>query len=75
MNLNKIEPEEGSIKVKRFICKCGKTRLLAVIDPMGKPFSKESMKEQTKMLKANLDVETITLDEARKSELCFDCEL
>lgn len=69
------ESDENSIKVKRFICKCGKTRLLAVIDPNGKPFSKESMKEQTKMLKANLDVETVTLLEARKLELCFDCEI
>lgn len=63
------------IKVRMFKCKCGKARMLSVIDPSGKPFSKESMKEQRKLLEAGCDVETITLEESRKKDLCFKCEL
>jgi len=67
-----MEPE---ILVKRFKCKCGKARLLCVIDPNGAPFSKESLKEQINLVKAGCDVETISLDQARESELCFTCKL
>lgn len=75
MSLEQVEVDENSIQVKRFKCKCGKARLLAVIDPEGKPFSKAAMKEQVNMLKANLEVDTISLKEAREQELCFDCKL
>lgn len=66
---------ESEILVKRFKCKCGKARLLCVIDPDGAPFSKESMNEQMKLVKAGCDVETVNLEEARNSELCFSCKL
>lgn len=66
--------EEG-IQVKRFKCICGKSRLHAVIDPTGKPFSKESMKSQVELLKLGCDVETVTLEKARELEMCFECKL
>jgi tRNA U34 2-thiouridine synthase MnmA/TrmU len=62
------------IKVKRVICKCGKSRLHSVIDPV-KGLSKSQIKSITKLVKLGLDVETITLEEARALELCFDCKL
>lgn len=67
--------KEGKIKVKKFLCKCGKTRLLSVIDPNGKKASKEAIKNQMELLDAGCEVKIITLDEARKQEFCFECVL
>ena len=63
------------VKVKMFKCKCGKARMLSVIRPDGKPFSKDIIKEHRELLDAGCDVETITLEQARKKELCFKCKL
>lgn len=63
------------IKVRVFKCLCGDARMLAVIDPDGKPFSKESKKEQKFLLEAGCDVETLPLETARGLDLCFDCKL
>jgi hypothetical protein len=49
--------------------------MLSVIDPNGKPFTKEQKKEHRALLEAGCDVETIPLEEAREKELCFECEL
>jgi hypothetical protein len=66
---------DNDIKVRRIKCKCGKARLLSVIDPEGKPLSKDAWKQQSELLKLGLEVDSITLPEARKQELCFDCKL
>ena len=63
------------IKVKMFKCKCGKARMLSVIDPSGKPFSVATKKEHAQLLNAGCDVITITLEKARKTEICFDCKI
>ena len=63
------------IKVRMFKCKCGKARMLSVIRPNGKDFSKDVKKEHRSLLEAGCDVETITLTEAREKELCFECKL
>jgi hypothetical protein len=67
--------KDKDIKVKMFKCKCGKARMLSVIDPDGKPFSKEILKEQVSLLKAGCDVVTISLEEAKNIEMCFSCKL
>jgi hypothetical protein len=64
-----------NIQVKNFICKCGKARLLSVIDPTGKSFSKEQKKTHRELLYAGCDVATISLEEARLTEMCFECKL
>jgi hypothetical protein len=61
------------IKIQMFKCKCGKARLLRVIDD--NPLSKEDKKEQLALLNAGCEVSIISLDEARNAELCFDCKL
>jgi hypothetical protein len=66
---------EQEIKVRNFKCLCGKSRMLSVIDPNGKPFSKESLKQQGELMMAGLDFEVIPLAEAQKKNLCFECEL
>lgn len=57
-------------KVKRYKCLCGKARMLCVIEPNGKP-----TKDETRLFKLGLEMDIITLEEARKSEMCFDCDL
>lgn len=74
-NIMSTEVDEKDIQVKRFKCKCGKARMLTVIDPEGKPLSKVALKQQMELLKANLEVDIISLPEAREQELCFDCKL
>jgi len=68
--------EKKDIKVRHFKCLCGKTRMLSVIDPDGKPFDKEIQKEHSLLVKAGCDVETITLEDAnKKKDWCFECKL
>lgn len=62
-----------NVMVRNFKCKCGKARLLTVID--GLPLSKEQKIEQSYLIEKGCDVETITLEDARKKEMCFQCEL
>jgi hypothetical protein len=64
-----------NIKVKMFKCRCGKARMLSVISPEGKPFSKDTVKEHKLLFNAGCDVTTISLTDARKMELCFTCVL
>ena len=66
---------EENIKVKKFVCKCGKARMLSVIDPNGRPLTKDQIKDHTALFKAGCDIQTISLEEARNTELCFDCKL
>lgn len=65
---------EDEIKVRRFKCLCGKSRMLSVIDADNPP-SKQEKKEQSELVASGCDVDTITLDEARKEDLCFSCKL
>ena len=65
---------EADIKVRRVKCKCGKSRMHCCVEADGK-VSKEGQREINKLVKLGLDVDTITLDEARNSELCFKCKL
>lgn len=63
------------VKVREFTCpNCEKTILVTVIDPKH-PFDAEELKEQAKLIKKGYDVNTISLEEARKErEWCFDQE-
>lgn len=61
------------VKVKNFKCVCGKARMLSVIEPGKKP-SKALMKEQLELLET-CEVVIISLEEARKTEMCFTCKL
>ena len=63
------------VKVKMFKCKCDKARMLSVIEPDGTPFSKDILKKHVLLVKSGCDVTTISLKEARKIDLCFDCKL
>lgn len=47
--------------------------MLSVVTEEG--FSKDVKREQRVLLDAGCDVETITLTQARKQELCFTCKL
>lgn len=61
------------VKVKMFKCVCGKARMLSVIEPNRK-ISKALMKEQIELSNV-CETKIITLEEARKTELCFTCKL
>jgi hypothetical protein len=63
------------IKVRNFKCKCGKSRLLSVIEPGNAPLSKEQKKAQMELVEAGCEVEIISLEKARESEMCFSCEI
>ena len=60
-------------KVRHFKCLCGKSRLLTVITKKG--FTKDQLKEQGELIAAGCDMETISVEEARKKEFCFKCKL
>jgi len=62
------------IKERNFKCKCGKSRLLSVISPDGKPLSKEQKKNQLELIEAGCEVEIIDIEDAREKELCFSCK-
>jgi hypothetical protein len=66
---------EEDVKVRVFKCKCGKARMLSVINPNGEPFSKEVKKEHRKLVDAGCDVSTMSLEDARKQDMCFTCKL
>lgn len=61
-------------KVKRFKCLCGKTRMLSVLDLNHKK-RPEVIKRENELIDAGCEVDTLTLAEARKVDLCFDCKL
>lgn len=61
------------VKVKMFKCTCGKARMLSVIVP-GRKMSKDLMKEQIELLET-CEVVILSLEEARKTELCCTCKL
>jgi hypothetical protein len=65
---------EEQVLVRRVKCRCGKSRLLAVVDP-DNGLDKSSAKDIAKLVKLGLDVDTITLEEARNAELCFECKI
>lgn len=69
----RLEEEERNTKVRLFKCLCGKARMVSVIRPEG--FSKETKKEHASLVEAGCDVETISLEEARNQDFCFDCIL
>ena len=49
------------IKVRMFKCKCGKARMLSVIRPNGKDFSKDVKKEHRALLEAGLMLKLLPL--------------
>lgn len=62
------------IKVRRFKCLCGKTRMVTAIQK-DKPFTKSALKSMYELEKAGCEMDIISLEEARKVEFCFECKL
>jgi|GEM_PF-6563690 len=57
-------------QVKRYACKCGKARLLVCITPeSGMPGTDERY-----FIKIGAPVTIISVEQARKESMCFDCK-
>lgn len=67
-----MEIEEKDVKIKMSICQeCGNAITVAVEHLMNTQSKKEFMKE---VMKYNLDVKTISLEEYRKNDISLGCK-
>lgn len=58
-----------NIKVQAACCSCGLPRLIGATETK---FDKTTIKEFTKLLKKGYYLKSMTIEEARASDMCFD---
>ena len=64
----------SSVRVRRFKCLCGNTRMVHVIKE-GEELTPDVLEEFKILGDAGCESDVITLEEARKVNFCFDCKI